>query len=69
MAQAAQLGDIFCTLTGDINVIREEHFEVMKDGAILSNSGHFNVEIDLEALARISTARRARSGNWWRNSP
>ena len=48
MAQAAKIGDIFCTLTGDINVIREEHFQVMKDGAILSNSGHFNVEIDID---------------------
>jgi adenosylhomocysteinase len=58
MAQAARLGDIFCTLTGDINVIREEHFLAMKDGAILSNSGHFNVEIDIEGLTRISTAQR-----------
>jgi adenosylhomocysteinase len=58
MSQAAEVGDVFCTLTGDINVIREEHFLVMKDGAILSNSGHFNVEIDLEALARISTGHR-----------
>ena len=58
MAQAAKIGDIFCTLTGDINVIREEHFQVMKDGAILSNSGHFNVEIDIDALTRISTAHR-----------
>ena len=58
MSQAARVGDVFCTLTGDINVIREEHFLVMKDGAILSNSGHFNVEIDLEALARISTGHR-----------
>ncbi len=58
MSQAAELGDVFCTLTGDINVIREEHFLAMKDGAILSNSGHFNVEIDLEALARISTGHR-----------
>jgi adenosylhomocysteinase len=58
MSQAAQVGDVFCTLTGDINVIREEHFLVMKDGAILSNSGHFNVEIDLAALARISTGHR-----------
>ncbi len=58
MAQAAQIGDIFCTLTGDINVIREEHFKVMKDGAILSNSGHFNVEIDIPALERLSTGRR-----------
>jgi adenosylhomocysteinase len=58
MAQAARIGDIFCTLTGDINVIREEHFAVMKDGAILSNSGHFNVEIDIPALEGMSTARR-----------
>ncbi|MGA7577636.1 MAG: adenosylhomocysteinase [Desulfobaccales bacterium] len=58
MSQAAQVGDVFCTLTGDINVIREEHFLVMKDGAILSNSGHFNVEIDLAALGRISTGHR-----------
>jgi adenosylhomocysteinase len=58
MSQAAQVGDIFCTLTGDINVIREEHFLAMKDGAILSNSGHFNVEIDIESLIRISSAHR-----------
>jgi len=58
MAQAAQIGDIFCTLTGDINVIREEHFHAMKDGAILANSGHFNVEIDIQALERLSTGRR-----------
>jgi adenosylhomocysteinase len=58
MAQAAGIGDIFCTLTGDINVIREEHFAAMKDGAILSNSGHFNVEIDLAALDRLQTAKR-----------
>jgi adenosylhomocysteinase len=58
MAQAAQIGDIFCTLTGDIRVIRKEHFLRMKDGAILANSGHFNVEIDLEALEKISTGRR-----------
>jgi len=59
MSQAARVGDVFCTLTGDINVIREEHFLVMKDGAILSNSGHFNVEIDLAALGRLSTGQRA----------
>jgi adenosylhomocysteinase len=58
MAQAAKIGDIFCTLTGDINVIREEHFPLLKDGAILSNSGHFNVEIEIDALERLSTARR-----------
>lgn len=58
MSEAAKIGDIFCTLTGDINVLREEHFQVMKDGAILSNSGHFNVEIDIDSLTRISTAQR-----------
>lgn len=58
MAQAAPLGDLFVTLTGDIHVIRAEHFAVMKDGAIVCNSGHFNVEIDLDALA--SMARRTR---------
>jgi adenosylhomocysteinase len=58
IAEAASVGDIFCTLTGDIQVIRKEHFLKMKDGAILANSGHFNVEIDLEALERISTGRR-----------
>ncbi len=54
MADAAPLGDIFCTLTGNIDVIRAEHFRAMKDGAIVCNSGHFNVELDLEALARIA---------------
>ena len=58
MDQAARLGDIFCTVTGDIRVIREEHFLAMKDGAILCNSGHFNVELDVEALAQMSTASR-----------
>jgi adenosylhomocysteinase len=58
MAEAAPLGDIFCTLTGDIQVIRKEHFLRMKDGAILANSGHFNVEIDLEGLGKISAGKR-----------
>jgi len=58
IGEAAAVGDIFCTLTGDIQVIRKEHFLKMKDGAILANSGHFNVEIDLEALAKMSTGRR-----------
>ena len=58
MAQAARIGDIFCTLTGDIHVLRKEHFELMKDGAIVSNSGHFNVEVDLETLAEMATSRR-----------
>ncbi len=54
MTEAAKIGDVFITATGDKKVIRREHFEVMKDGAILANAGHFNVEIwvpDLEAMA------------------
>lgn len=58
IAEAAEIGDIFVTLTGDIHVIGEEHFLKMKDGAILCNSGHFNVEIDIEALERISVKKR-----------
>jgi adenosylhomocysteinase len=54
MAKAAKIGDIFCTLTGDINVVDKHHFEVMKDGAIVANSGHFNVEINIPALAELS---------------
>ncbi len=54
MAEAAKIGDIFCTLTGDINVIDTHHFEAMKDGAIVANSGHFNVEINIPGLAGIS---------------
>jgi len=58
MAQAAKVGDLFCTLTGDINVIRPEHMQTMKDGAILANSGHFNVEIDIPGLEKIAKANR-----------
>ena len=58
IARAAKIGDIFCTLTGDINVIRAEHFAGMKDGAIVCNSGHFNVELDLKGLAKISKKQR-----------
>jgi adenosylhomocysteinase len=54
MMQAAKIGDIFCTVTGDINVIDTRHFEVMKDGAIVANSGHFNVEINIPGLAKLS---------------
>ena len=54
MQDAARVGDIFCTLTGDINVVDKHHFEVMKDGAIVANSGHFNVEINIPALANMS---------------
>jgi len=56
---AAKIGDIFVTVTGDINVIRREHFAVMKDGAIVANSGHFNVELDIPGLASIAKAKRA----------
>ena len=55
---AAKLGDIFITVTGDISVIRKEHFAAMKDGAIICNSGHFNVEIDIPDLERMSKAKR-----------
>jgi adenosylhomocysteinase len=58
MNEAAQLGDIFVTLTGDINVIDKHHFEVMKDGAIVANSGHFNVEINIPALEGMATEKR-----------
>ncbi|MCS7313956.1 MAG: adenosylhomocysteinase [Bryobacterales bacterium] len=58
MAEAAEIGDVFVTLTGNKNVITREHFERMKNGAILANSGHFNVEIDLEALGRMASSRR-----------
>lgn len=58
MMEAAPIGDIFCTLTGDINVIDKHHFEVMKDGAIVSNSGHFNVEINIPALEEMAVETR-----------
>jgi adenosylhomocysteinase len=54
IGKAAPLGDIFVTLTGDIHVIRKEHFAKMKDGAVVANSGHFNVELDLEGLKKLS---------------
>ena len=56
--QAARIGDFFCTVTGNINVIRKEHFQTMKDGAIVANSGHFNVELDLNGLGSIAKSRR-----------
>jgi len=59
IAQAAPLGNFFCTLTGDINVIRKEHFLTMKDGAMIANSGHFDVELDLPGLQESATDRRA----------
>lgn len=57
IAQASEQGDIFCTVSGNINVIRKEHFLRMKDGAIVSNSGHFNVELDLGGLMEITVSR------------
>jgi adenosylhomocysteinase len=63
MAEAARIGDIFCTLTGDKNVLAAEHFKLMKDGAIVANSGHFNVEIDIPALESLSTSKRATRDN------
>ena len=58
MIDAARIGDIIVSVTGDRDILRREHFEVMKDGAILANSGHFDIEIDLEALAAMATDRR-----------
>ncbi|MGI6250762.1 MAG: adenosylhomocysteinase [Anaerolineaceae bacterium] len=58
MDQAAREGDIFITVTGDINVIDRKHFEVMKDGALVGNSGHFNVEINIAALEEMATKKR-----------
>ncbi len=58
IAEAAPIGDFFCTLTGDIHVIRREHFQKMKNGAIVANSGHFNVELDIDGLKAISTGER-----------
>jgi adenosylhomocysteinase len=58
MSQAAEIGDIFITVTGNKNVISHDHFARMKDGAVVSNSGHFNVEIDIPALEKQSSAKR-----------
>jgi len=63
IAEAASIGDIFVTATGDINVIRKEHMQRMKDGAILANSGHFNVEVSLKDLEGLSTAKRTMRPN------
>jgi adenosylhomocysteinase len=63
MEQAARIGDVFCTATGNRDILRREHFELMKDGAIVSNTGHFNVEIDIPALEGLSTARRQARDN------
>src|SRR5512146_1947179 len=58
MTEAAKLGDVFCTVTGNKSVLTKEHFALMKDGAIISNSGHFNVEIDIPALEKMASSRR-----------
>jgi adenosylhomocysteinase len=58
MDEAARIGDIFITLTGDVNVLDRRHFDVMKDGAIIANSGHFNVEINIKALEEMSESKR-----------
>ncbi|MDD5019939.1 MAG: adenosylhomocysteinase [Candidatus Omnitrophica bacterium] len=58
VARAAKVGDIFVTVTGDIHVLRPEHFRIMKDKAIICNSGHFNVEIDIPGLVKLSRKRR-----------
>jgi adenosylhomocysteinase len=57
MIEAARLGDVFCTVTGDVNVIDRAHLEAMKDGAIIANSGHFNVEINIPALEEMSNEK------------
>jgi adenosylhomocysteinase len=59
MLDASKIGDIFCTVTGDINVLDGQHFKAMKDGAIVANSGHFNVEINIPALEKISKGEPA----------
>jgi adenosylhomocysteinase len=58
MAEAAKIGDVFVTITGDKNVIDKEHFALMKDGAIMANSGHFNVEINIPALESLSKNKK-----------
>ncbi len=57
IAEAAKIGDFFCTVTGNLNVIAKQHFAVMKDGAIVSNSGHFNVELDIDGLKSIAKGK------------
>jgi adenosylhomocysteinase len=62
-ADAARVGDIFVTVTGNKHVLRMEHFDVMKDGVILANAGHFDIELDLAALRSASVARRGIRNN------
>ena len=58
MTEAAKLGDVFITVTGNKSILRQEHFKLMKDGAIVCNSGHFNVEIDIPALEKLALSKR-----------
>ncbi|MGB8130421.1 MAG: adenosylhomocysteinase, partial [Candidatus Angelobacter sp.] len=58
MAEASKIGDIFVTVTGNKNVIARDHFDLMKNGAVVANSGHFNVEIDIPALEKMSSSKR-----------
>ncbi len=58
LAEASKIGDFFCTVTGDIHVIDKKHFLAMKNGAIVANSGHFNVELNLDALAKVTKGKR-----------
>ncbi|GAG10406.1 unnamed protein product, partial [marine sediment metagenome] len=58
LREAAKIGDIFITVTGGLNAIDKHHFQLMKDGVILANSGHFNVEINIPALERLATQKR-----------
>lgn len=64
MSEAAKTGDLFCTITGDIHVLRKEHFEQMKDGAIIANSGHFNVEINIDDLEELATSKTTNVRNY-----
>ena len=59
MTEAAKIGDIFITVTGNKSILTHDHFERMKDGAVISNSGHFNVEIDIPALEKLSSSKRS----------
>ncbi|MFZ0392103.1 MAG: adenosylhomocysteinase [Calditrichia bacterium] len=64
MSKAAEIGDLFVTITGDINVLRPEHFKKMKNGAIVANSGHFNVEIDIPGLEKLAVSKRENVRNF-----
>ncbi len=63
MAEAAKIGDVFVTVSGNKSVISADHFKVMKDGAVVANSGHFNVEIDIPGLERLSLSKRQTRDN------